>query len=175
MELCRLVKPEEDWLAEINAYREEVAATDGDMDGMASLRRISDLTEWLRIIRALENRETVPEKMVPGDYYLYVREADQRIVGLINVRRELNEYLAIYAGHIGYSVRPSERRKGYAKRMLADCLPKCREAGLQRVLITCRVENEGSRRTILANGGEYENTVFAEEEQKYLQRYWIQL
>ena len=107
--------------------------------------------------------------------FFYVRPSDRKIVGMIQVRYYFNEYLEKYAGHIGYSVRPSERRKGYAKQMLRDCLPFCREIGLESVLITCDEDNEGSRRTILANGGVYESTVFEPEEGLTLQRYWIHL
>ena len=86
-----------------------------------------------------------------------------------------NEYLEKYAGHIGYAVRPSERRKGYAKWMLAKSLVFCRELGLNRVLVCCKTENEASRRTILANGGIYEKTVYEPERQIELERYWIDL
>lgn len=75
---------------------------------------------------------------------------------MIQFRHYLNEYLERYVGHIGYSVRPSERRKGYAKRMLADCIKICKLNGLEKILLACIEENEGSRRTILANGGAYE-------------------
>jgi len=91
------------------------------------------------------------------------------------VRHTLNEYLEKYGGHIGYSVRPSERGKGYAKWMLSQGLFFCRSIGLPRVLIICRTENECSRRTILANGGVYENTVIEPDRKLELQRYWIDL
>ena len=94
---------------------------------------------------------------------------------MLQVRHYFNEYLEKYAGHIGYSVRPSERRKGYAKWMLAQGLVFCRRIGLPRVLISCETENEGSRRTILANGGVYESTVHEPEEDIDLERYWIDL
>ena len=91
------------------------------------------------------------------------------------MRHTFNAFLAAYGGNIGYSVRPSERRKGYATRMLRDTLPFCRQIGLDRVLIICRPDNIGSRKTILANGGVYESTVWVPDRQEALERYWIDL
>lgn len=85
------------------------------------------------------------------------------------------EYLEKYGGHIGYSVRPDERRKGDAAWMLMQMLEKCRERGMKRVLVTCLAENGASRRTILANGGRYESTVHESEEDVDLERYWIEV
>ena len=110
-----------------------------------------------------------------ADQFAYLREADQRIVGMIQFRHELNDYLREYGGHIGYSVRPNERRKGYAGRMLAECLEVCRVFGLDRALVTCNEDNEGSRRTILGCGGVYENTLYSERDGASHQRYWIAL
>lgn len=97
------------------------------------------------------------------------------IVGMIQVRHEFNDYLERYGGHIGYSVRPDERRKGYASAMQRAALPVCRALGLERVLVICLTDNEGSRRTILRNGGVYECTVHEPEENEDLERYWIAL
>ena len=93
---------------------------------------------------------------------------------MIQVRHYFNDYLEKYAGHIGYSTRPGERRKGYAKEMLRLALEFCKETlGLDKVLISCYDDNEASRRTILANGGVYESTVHEPDHDRTLERYWI--
>jgi len=170
-----LVKPDITYENEILAYRAEMLENNSAMDGMGTLRQLTDVPEWLARIQAMENKETVPENLVTADQYLYVRQADRRVVGMIQLRHELNAVLLEHGGHIGYSVRPSQRRKGYAKRMLADCLTLCRARGLGRVLVTCNQLNEASRRTILANGGVLENAVFVPSENKTFERYWIML
>jgi predicted acetyltransferase len=82
-------------------------------------------------------------------------------------RHGLNDYLFEQGGHIGYSVRPSARRRGFAGDALRDALPIARELGISRVLITCDETNVGSRRTIEKNGGIYEDS------RKGKRRYWI--
>ena len=170
-----LVKPDISMAEEIMDYKKEFLAAGSSMDGTTPLRTCGTAEEWLEIIGKLENPETVPAHWVPSSQYVYLRESDMRIVGMIQLRHELNDYLYNFGGHIGYSVRPSERRKGYAGRMLAEFLPVCRRMNLGRVLVTCMTDNEASRRTILKNGGVYENTVFEPDEKINLERYWIDL
>ena len=145
------------------------------MDGTGRLRTYERPEDWLGENARCMKRETVPEGWVPATQLVYVRRCDQRIVGMLQVRHELNDYLARYAGHIGYSVRPDERRKGYAAAMLRDALPVCRALGLEKVMVCCLKDNEGSRRTILRNGGVYECTVHEPQENEDLERYWIAL
>ena len=92
---------------------------------------------------------------------------------MIDIRHRLNEYLLQFGGNIGYSVRPSQRRKGYATEMLALALEECRKLGLDRALVTCDKSNIGSAKTIQKNGGVLENEVL--EGDRITQRYWIAL
>ena len=170
-----LVRPDMSMAEEIMDYRNEFLAAGSSMDGTGSLRKCETAQEWIDFNQKMENPETVPAHFVPATQYVYLRKSDNRIVGMIQIRHELNEYLKNYGGHIGYSVRPSERRKGYAGKMLAEFLLVCRRMGLGRVLVTCMTGNVASRRTIIKNGGVYENTVFEPDVKANLERYWIKL
>ena len=170
-----LIEPTMAYAKDIEAYRQEFLEQGNSMDGCGSLRRCATGTEWIEKSLAGKDPVKVEPGRVPATQYIYVREEDGRVVGMLQLRHCFNEYLEKYAGHIGYSVRPSERRKGYATAMLRDALPCCRELGIRDVLISCVVGNEGSRKTILNNGGVYESTVHEPEIGRDLERYWIHL
>lgn len=100
--------------------------------------------------------------------FLWITDGDE-VIGSIAVRHELNAWLLDQGGHIGYSIRPSRRREGHASRALALALDRARELGLDRVLLTCDLDNAASRRTIEANGGVLEDV------RGDKQRWWIEL
>ncbi len=174
-EKLKLTEPTMEHEKEILAYRQEFLDSGDSMDGTGSLRRCENAAQWFEEIEMFRAPATVPADKVPATQYVFVRESDGKVVGMLQFRHCLNDYLRQFAGHIGYSVRPSERRKGYAEQMLKTVLPLCRAFGLDRVMVTCRDTNEGSRRTILANGGVYESTAYEPDRQVNLQRYWIDL
>jgi predicted acetyltransferase len=95
------------------------------------------------------------------------------IYGVSRFRHFLNEYLLAEAGHIGYDVPPSQRRKGYGTYLLKLTLEKAASIGLERVLVTCDSDNIGSQRIILNNGGILENEV--EHDGNIVCRYWIDI
>ena len=175
MEEFILTRPTSEYASQIAQYRQEFLDVGDSMDGTGSLRRIENPEEYIKISEDYEDPQKVPAHLVPATQFLFVRKSDNRLVGMIQVRHCFNDYLEKYAGHIGYSVRPSERRKGYAKEMLRMALPFCREIGIDKVLIACIDGNIGSEKTILANGGVYESTVHEPNGDRDLKRFWINL
>ena len=171
----KLIEPTAEYYLQIQEYRQEFLDSGDSMDGTDGLRRMEDPKKWVDHCYLSKNPDNVPKGRVPATQYIFVREEDNKIVGMLQIRHFLNDYLEKFGGHIGYSVVPSERRKGYASQMLKTALPKCKELGIDKVLITCIDDNEGSRKTILANGGIYESTVYEPDEKVSLERYWIVL
>ena len=122
--------------------------------------------EWLESNQNHEMGINLPERWVP-DIQLVAFSRDGQAVGFLNLRLRLNDYLLEVGGHIGYSIRPSERGKGYAKEALRQGLQIAKEKNIKRALVTCSTENPASRAVILANGGVYEDVRNGTE------RYWI--
>ena len=175
MEELYLVKPSMVYADQITAYRAEFLERGDSLDGTSGLNNYADPAEWLGWLDTLADPDTRPAGFVPATTMLCVRKSDDRVVGMIDIRHQLNDHLLMFGGHIGYSVRPDERRKGYATAMLGLGLEKTATLGLKRVLVTCNKDNEASRRTILAHGGVLENEIWEEDEQRFVQRYWIDL
>lgn len=119
----------------------------------------------------LEVKENNNEGLVPSSVFFCLDEDRNIMVGAIDIRHYLNEYLLNYGGHIGDGIRPSERRKGYATKMIGLALEECRKLNMDKVLLVCDKDNIGSAKSIINNGGIIENEVL--EGGKLIQRYWI--
>lgn len=121
---------------------------------------LEDPDEFVRFVGHL-HAQRLPETPRPAAFVpstvLWIAD-DAGYVGRISLRHRLTDALLTWGGHIGYGVRPSARRRGAATYALAAMLPVCRGLGIDPVLVTCDVANEASRRTILGNGGAYEDT-----------------
>ena len=149
MEAVRLIHPTKALESEILAMKQEFYAAEERMIP-GSYRLDNDripFDVWLEILEhdASEHADPISE------VYLGQNEAGE-IVGILNFRNACTGFFKD-SGHIGYSVRPSQRKKGYAKAMLAATLDLAREVGLPEVKVVCQASNEGSRRTILSCGG----------------------
>jgi len=130
------------------------------------------------------NRSKNPKKMFrapDGKDYERVSQSglwlvkDDLFIGCANIRHELNDFLLMFGGNIGYAVRASERRQGYATLILKLSLDVLREKGLTRVLITTSDDNIGSQKVIEKNGGILENVAEYSWLDYKLPRYWIDL
>ncbi|MDF9447998.1 GNAT family N-acetyltransferase [Bacillus toyonensis] len=119
------------------------------------------------------NGVNLPESWVPDSTYWLVTD-ENKIVGVVNIRHSLTEHLFNTGGHVGYGIRPSERRKGYATKLLELSLEKTKELNIEKVLVVCDEVNTGSEKTILHNGGLRDDD-FIEEDGNIVRRFWIEL
>jgi predicted acetyltransferase len=129
-------------------------------------------------IRGLDKRSRgigLPPGYVPDSSFWLVRRGDEAVVGVSSLRHRLTPTLEDVGGHIGYSIRPTERRKGYGTRILALALEPARALGLDRVLVTCDTDNIGSARIIEKNGGVLASRGFSTITGTLVSRYWITL
>ena len=173
MDKIILVKPDLSYADEIIKYKEESLAESPIINGSAGLDRFSSIEIWFEELKKKSCEDTVPEGLVPSSTYLGVREKDNYIVGMIDIRHYLNEYLTQVGGHIGYGVRKTERNKGYAKQMLKLALEKCKELKIKKVLITCDEDNIASEKVILSANAKLEDIRNIDGENK--KRFWIDL
>lgn len=132
----------------------------------------NDYSDFDYYLEHLERKE--PENgRVPDSTYFCLDEERNIMVGAVNIRHYLNDYMLKYGGHIGDGIRPSERRKGYATKMIGLALDECKKLGINRVLMVCDKDNIGSAKSIINNGGILENEI--EKDGVIEQRYWIDL
>ena len=178
MEQIELVEVQTKYADEIWRFRQEILDCDAEDEdqfaGCLSLDESKSAEEWIRICELRKSEETCEQTgvAVPSHVYVAVRKSDDKVVGVIDLRHHINHpILGTWGGHCGYSVRPSERGKGYAKEMLRLNLQNAKAMGIEKLLVTCNVNNIASEKTILANGGVFEKTI--EVDGETMKRYWV--
>ena len=117
---------------------------------------------------SLEGKHLLPGRVAST---FLVAEVGGVIVGRSSIRHELNDWLNLFGGHIGYAVRPQFRRQGHAYEILRQSLTIAKDLGIEKILMTCNDDNAGSIKVIEKHGGVLENKV--DEDGRLLRRYWI--
>ncbi len=132
-----------------------------------------DFQGMIQFLLDSEKGKNLPENWVPDSTFWLINE-NNKVIGAVNIRHRLTDTLFNCGGHIGYGIRPSERRKGYATQLLSLSLVKAKELGIDKVLVVCDKSNIGSARTILNNGG-VQDMDYIEEDGNIVKRFWIEL
>ena len=178
-EKMKFVFPHEGDEQRAKAYILEFIDHGSAINGTGGLDRYlqdSTYADWLAKVRAGADIANVPEGLAPGFTYFYVRESDDEIVGMINIRLALvNDFLREEGGHIGYSIRPSQRRKGYATRMLREAVAFCNAIGMNDFVLTCNKSNPASAGVIKHCGGVLEAEFYSDFYKEVIQRYRIHI
>ena len=153
-----LVRPALELKEEALAYRKEHFQHGEDIIyGSELFDKTESYEEWLSSVTLNADPKTVNENWVVTDTYFALRKSDHKIIGMIDFRHTLNEFLRDL-GNCGYSVRPSERKRGYATQMLYLLLQVAKEAGKKEIHISVEKENIASVKVIQKNGGVYERS-----------------
>ena len=173
MEDLEFIRPTKEYEQQAYDYIQEFKDYNSPINGVGGLYRyIGDYDGWLKKLE--EDRTRIPDgEKVPAETFFLVRKSDNRLLGIINIRLKLNDALLKHGGHIGYGIRPTERRKGYNAYQLYCALKFCKEKGIEKVLITCYKDNIGSAKSIQNSCGVLENEIIDPMDGKCLQRYWV--
>ncbi|MBT3199331.1 MAG: GNAT family N-acetyltransferase [Phycisphaerales bacterium] len=168
----KLIEPSAEFEASYRSYVDESRAADELLVPWVLGYDVEDFPAFLERLSDAAVGKNVPDIFVAHSTYWTIDSTGQ-VVGVVNLRHELNESLLLDGGHIGYSIRPSLRGRGLATRQLALAVQAAADRGIGRVLVICQRDNQASAEVIRKNGGVMESEVFSPETGKMMQRYWI--
>jgi predicted acetyltransferase len=168
--ILRPLAPEDRFEA-VQAHR-ELALDNFDflLDSSGKFDENGEWAAYLDRLDSVRHGKNVPDGWVPSTFLIAVVEG--RIIGRVSIRHELNDYLEMRGGHIGYGIRPEFRGRGYASEILLRALKIVRGLGVREVLVTCNDSNTASSVVIERCGGVLENIINTEDDEK-VRRYWF--
>ena len=158
-----------DYINEFYEYGSEINGS-GSLD---SFLKESTYEKWIENVLSRVDIDNIQSPDVPALTYFCVREVDDRIVGMVNIRLALNDFLRTEGGNVGYSVRPTERRQGYATEILSEAVTICNKIGINNVLVSCEKGNVASSGVIKKCGGFLKNEFYSLTYCETLQMYEI--
>ncbi|WP_342528260.1 GNAT family N-acetyltransferase [Chryseomicrobium sp. FSL W7-1435] len=171
----RLIVPTSEHIPAILVYKNLFLESLEVIHGSSQLVLAETGEDWLEQIDRNRSRETVAPEYVPAEQYIALDDETGEVIGMLNFRKSLNDYLYNYAGHIGYSVSPLRRRQGIGSEILRLALPEAETFGIDRVLITCTDDNLASAGVIEKNGGVLEDKRVDPGDGELTRRYWIEI
>lgn len=175
MTSIQLITPSLAYKSQITTFISEFPYSLNGIEGSSQLVLANSIEDWLDQVEKNRHWDTVQEGWMPAEQYIAVDTKTNTIVGMLNFRKKLNDYLLNYIGHIGYSIVPSKRRQGLGTLMLKLALKEAKNLGLDKVLITCTDDNIASAGVIENNGGVLEDKRVDPGDMKLTRRYWITL
>ncbi|MEH6944890.1 GNAT family N-acetyltransferase [Bacillus sp. JJ722] len=152
METVYLTRPAIELQSEYLSFYQEWKDSDETIIPWVIRKDPTDFKEMFQFLYNDEKGVNFPEQRASSSAFLLVNE-NRRVIGAVNIRHRLTEQLLQSSGHIGYGIRPSERQKGYATKLLALSLEKAKQLEIQKALVVCNKSTIGSEQTILNNGG----------------------
>ena len=178
MEKFYLEEPTIERKNEALEYLNEFIQFGSELNGTGSMDRCLDGWTYEEFLIEKEKRKdkdyAYSINRCPSKTFFFIRQSDNKIIGMINIRYNITEELLEKgASHIGYSVRPTERQKGYNKIQLYLGLLEIQKIGEKRILLDCTVDNIGSNKSILSLGGELEKTELDINDNTMTNYYWI--
>jgi predicted acetyltransferase len=174
----RLVEPTVEFESSHRSFVAEVRAAGEELIPWVLAFSSNSFADYVAQLRDAARGLGIAEGKVPHATYWLVETRDdgrREIVAVANVRFELNEQLIRHGGHVGYGVRPSARRRGFATTILRLALAELQARGIGRALVTCEPSNTGSAKAIARNGGVLAEIEFLPELARDVARYWIDL
>ncbi|MFZ5354856.1 MAG: GNAT family N-acetyltransferase [Bacillota bacterium] len=142
-----------------------------NINGSCGIASYDNFNEWLEVALSIEKDKL--RNNVHASTFFSMRKSDNKIIGSIQLRHSLTPELEQHGGHIGYGIRPSERKKGYGKQQLSLVLDVARQMGILKVLITCDKENIASAKTAISCGGRLAGENIYDNKPQLI--YWIDL
>jgi len=172
--MIRLIKPNIKYKKSFLEAQKEFKREDRQED---KLKKLDDnFQAYIKLLKNQEKGKDLPDGYVPASVY-WLAEGN-KFIGKVSIRHKLIEPLRKWGGHIGYVIRPSERKKGYGTKILSLALKKAKHLGFKKVLITCNEDNIGSKRIIEKNDGIFESKIKVDsgkDSGKIKLRYWINI
>ena len=154
----------------LEALAEQDDGKHSRLDGDKHAKFNNDFNAFLAHLKDAREGKNLPERYVPQTVYWLVE--GNKFIGRVAIRHVLNDHLMMIGGHIGYAIRPTERKKGYGNLALKLALPKARELGIEKALVTCEKDNLASRKIIEKNEGIFENEKMGDDG-KVMLRFWV--